>query len=376
MSKQSLMIAAAAASYACGVHAQSSVSLHGILDASLVYISNDNGHSNWQAGSGTVTGSHWGFMGTEDLGQGAKAIFQLENGFSVMNGSLRQGGREFGYQAYAGLSSNQLGTLTLGRQYDSVVDYLAPLSFTGRHPGGNNLSAHPFDNDNLNNSFRVNNAVKYASPNYAGLQFGTLYGFSNEAGGFADNRASSFGASYVRGPLSLAAAFMQINNGGGVNPNGAITSTDSTFVSSLQRVYGAGASYLLGDARIGLVWTRTQLEGLATINGANGLGLAKNGADATFSNYEINGSYRLTPALSLAAEYTYTDSSISTHHPKWHEVSLEADYFFSARSDVYLQGSYQQVIANGSGLTADISGRDMSSSNRQAVIAAGLRHRF
>jgi GBP family porin len=169
---------------------------------------------------------------------------------------------------------------------------------------------------------------------------------------------------------------MQINNGGGVNPNGAITSTDSTFVSSLQRVYGVGASYVLGDARIGLVWTRTQLDGIATINGANGLGLVQNSADAAFSNYEINFSYRVTPALNLGGEYTYTDSSISAHHPKWHEVSLEADYFFSARSDVYLEGTYQQVIADGSKLTADISGRDMSSSSRQAVIAAGLRHRF
>jgi len=227
--KKTLVIAVCAAGYACVAQAQSSVTLYGVIDAGLLYASNQNGHSAWQAGSGDVTGSHWGFVGREDLGGGTRAIFQLENGFSVTNGTARQGGREFGYQALAGLSNNRFGTVTFGRQYDSVVDYLAPLSFTGIHPGGNNLSAHPFDNDNLNNSFRVNNSVKFASNSYEGLRFGALYGFSNEAGGFDDNRLYSFGAAYDAGPLSLGAGYLQANNGGGSNTGGAITLTDRSL---------------------------------------------------------------------------------------------------------------------------------------------------
>jgi GBP family porin len=77
---------------------------------------------------------------------------------------------------------------------------------------------------------------------------------------------------------------------------------------------------------------------------------------------------------------TYTDARLSKassrHHPKWHEVSLEADYFLSKRTDVYLQGTFQQIAADGSGLMADISGQALSSTNRQAVVAAGMRHRF
>jgi general bacterial porin, GBP family len=380
MLRKSLTIAAVAASYTCGTHAQSSVSLSGLIDASLVYTSNVNGHSNWQAGSGAVTGSHWGLMGKEVLGQGTSAIFRLENGFSVMNGSLRQGGREFGYQAYTGLNNDRLGALTIGRQYDSVVDYVAPLSFTGVHPGGNNLAVHPFDNDNLNNSFRVNNSVKYASPTYAGLRFGTLYGSSNEAGGFSDNRAYSFGTSYANGPLSVGAAYLRANNVGNANANGAITSTDQTFVAAGQQVYGAGANYSFNRVRIGFVWTHTKIDSLTTINGANGLGLSQNGSGATFTNYEFSGSYRLTPALNINGEYTFTDGLRSTqsaaHHPKWHEVSLQVDYFFSRRTDAYLQGSYQRIIADGSGLTADISGQGISSSSQQTVLAAGIRHRF
>jgi general bacterial porin, GBP family len=382
MMKKTFATAALATVWACQAHAQTSVTLYGVIDAALVYTDNQAGHSNIQAASGTLTGSHWGFIGKEDLGGGTRAIFQLENGFSVMNGTLRQGGREFGYQAYAGLENNRYGAVTLGRQYDSVVDYLAPLSFTGRHPGGNNLSAHPFDNDNLNNSFRVNNAIKYSSAPLAGLRFGALYGFSNEAGGFSDNRVYSAGANYAMGPLTLAAAYLQANQpGSNANTGGAITLTDRTFIAALQRTYGAGIGYALGSNTVlDFVWTRTQLGGLTTINGATSLGLAQNGAGMSFDNFEVNASYRFTPAFSVTGEYTYTNATMSNasgqHHPKWHEVSLLGDYFLSKRTDVYLQASYQHISSDGSGLTADISGQSVSSSGQQVVVGAGMRHRF
>ncbi|PLZ02519.1 porin [Burkholderia sp. WAC0059] len=379
--KKTFAIAVLATGCASGAYAQSSVSLYGIIDSGLIYTNNQGGAANWQLASGDVTGSHWGIAGHENLGGGNSAIFQLENGFSATNGTLRQGGREFGFQSYAGLSNTRYGAVTFGRQYDSVVDYVAPLSFTGIRPGGNNLSAHPFDNDNLNNSFRVNNAVKYTSASWNGIRFGGLYSFSDEAGGFADNRLYSFGASWDHGPLRVAAAYLQANNPGSAsNAGGAITLTERTFIAALQRIYGAGANYDWGAARLGFVWTRTQLDGLATINGSNGLGLAENGSGADFDNYEINGSYRLTPALVLNGEYTFTQASLSngsgTHHPSWNEVSLQTDYFLSKRTDVYLQASYQHIASDGSGLTADISGQGLSSSDQQVIVAAGMRHRF
>jgi GBP family porin len=341
-------------------HAQSSVTLYGLIDASLLYTNNAQGHASIQAGSGTVTGSHWGLLGREDLGGGYQAIFEIENGFSIMNGSLRQGGREFGYQSYAGLANNRYGTVTLGRQYDSVVDYLAPLSFTGQHPGGNNLTAHPYDNDNLNNSFRVNNAVKFASVPYGGLKFGALYAFSDEAGGFEDNRLYSAGASCDMGPLSFAAGYLQANSPGSSNTNGALTLSDRTFVAALQRIYGAGVNYAIGAARLGFVWTRTQLGGLSTINGANSLGLGQNGQGASFDNFEVNASYLVTPSVALNGAYTYTGGTLSTatgeHRPRWHDVSVQADYFLSKRTDVYVQASYQHIAADGSGLTAISAG--------------------
>jgi predicted porin len=45
-----------------------------------------------------MQGSRWGVFGTEDLGGGLKAVFRLESGFDVNNGSMSQGSRLFGRQ--------------------------------------------------------------------------------------------------------------------------------------------------------------------------------------------------------------------------------------------------------------------------------------
>lgn len=120
---------------------------------------------------------HAGYRGSGRWG--LKAIFRLENGFNVNNGTLGQGGREFGRQAYVGLSSNSIGTFTLGRQYNAIQDVVAPLGVASVLT---QFATHPFDNDNLNNTYRTDNSVKYATPNMAGFQAEALYGFACQWG--------------------------------------------------------------------------------------------------------------------------------------------------------------------------------------------------
>jgi GBP family porin len=377
--KKSLIALGVLGSFAGAANAQSSVTLYGLIDAGVTYTNNQGGSKNVQATSGQVNGSRWGLRGTEDLGGGLKAIFTLENGFNIDSGKLGQNGAEFGRQAFVGLSSEQLGAVTLGRQYDSVVDYLGPLALTGTQYGGTQ-AAHPFDNDNLYNSFRINNSVKYQSVNYGGFKFGGLYGFSNAADGFSDNRAYSFGGSYNYGPLNVAASYMQLNNAGStLNASGAVTS-DATFAASRQRTYGAGVSYAFGPANVGFVFSQTHLDGATGIGAsASGTsnGLTLNGGSARFTNYEVNGRYNLTPALSLSGAYTFTDANLDGVSPKYNQVTLQTAYALSKRTDVYLQGVYQHVSGTGdSGLTADINGLSASSTNSQVAATIGLRHRF
>jgi general bacterial porin, GBP family len=381
--KKTLMVATLSGVFATAVHAQSSVTLYGLVADGLTYTNNQAGEHNFKMSSGSNKDSRWGLLGTEDLGGSLKAIFTLENGFSVRDGTLGNAGREFGRQAFVGLSSNQYGAVTLGRQYDSVVNYLSPLALTGTQYGGTPF-AHPFDNDNLDFTFRINNSIKYQSVNYAGFKFSGLYGFSNDAGGFSNNRAYSFGASYDYGPLNIAAAYLQLNNdvtGGALTntANGAVTG-DNTLVAGLQRTFGAGLKYTFGQATVDFVFTQTKLEdavgisGVA-INATNGVNFTNN--YARFNNYEVNGRYNLTPALSLSGEYTYTDARLDGDKPSFHTFALGSYYFLSKRTDVYLQGEYVHAIGlGGTGLGANITGVGMSSTPNQVSATVGIQHRF
>lgn len=361
--------------------AQSSVTLYGLIDEGLNYTNSVGGHSNVEMQSGFAQGSRWGLRGTEDLGGGLKAVFQLENGFDVNSGALGQAHRMFGRQAWVGMQSATLGTVTLGRQYDSVVDYLAPLTANGNWAGY--LLSHPFDNDNTDNSFRLNNSVKFASNTYGGFSFGGLYGFSNQAGGFANNRSYSVGTQYVGGPVAIAAAYMQINNPGGTN-TGSLAADDTAFFAGRERVWGAGINYTIAEAAIvGFVYSHTDL---TNATGSVYVGnFANEASSLKFDNFELNVKYQFTPSIFAGAMYNYTighfDSTAGNSKPKWQQVGLMGDYKLSSRTDVYVQGMYQHVsgaAASAAPLnTAYITGADAPSSTTNQIMARlCIRHMF
>lgn len=395
--KKTLLVAALSGAFTTYAHAQSSVTLYGLIDAGLTYVSNERigttgttGHSNFAITDGSINRSRWGLRGSEDLGGGLRTIFTLENGFTINNGALGQNSRIFGRQAFVGLSSNQLGTVTLGRQYESTVDDLAPLSGVSSTMGST-FFAHPYDNDNLNNIMRMNNSVKYQSSNYNGLQVEGLYGFSNQAGGFSNNRAYSFGATYGYGPLKFAASYLQLNNGDAYTFNPAVSAgnaggatgagTDTQFTSSMQRTFGAGSNYSFGPGTVGFVFTETKLQNATSINntGSSAISLGAGGTNLRFDNYEINARYNLTPAMALIGSYTFTDGKTGVRgatSPKWNQVNLLADYLLSKRTDVYLEGQFQTLSGGGNVFTADINGLSPSANNRQLAVTAGVRTRF
>ena len=122
--KKIILAAGLLSGVACMAQAQTNVTIYGVIDLGLNYTNNVGGKNDVQMESGYAQGSRLGFKGNEDLGGGLSALFQLENGFAADTGKLGQGGLMFGRQALVGLSSKTAGTVTLGRQYDSVVDFL------------------------------------------------------------------------------------------------------------------------------------------------------------------------------------------------------------------------------------------------------------
>jgi general bacterial porin, GBP family len=370
-------------------HAQSSVTLYGLLDTSLVYVDNatkSGTHQNtsqFLENSGSLSTSRWGLRGNEDLGGGLSAVFDLENGFMGNNGTMKNGNDMFGRQAWVGLRSNQYGTVTIGRQYDFMVDYVAPMSATGSGWGGN-LAAHPFDNDNLDNDMRLNNSVKFSSTSYGGFKAGAMYAFSGDAGSAGNNNAYSLGASYGNGPFTVAAAYIQINRSNSlVNTTGAVSTGDGDYLTEGgdQRIYGVAASYQFGDkSTISAVYTHS-----VTYN-ITGLDLASStvtGSSLKFDNFEINGRYFVRPDLSLALAYTYTMGALAgagsaSADPHWNQFVAQADYSFSKSTDVYIETVYQRTGGTNGNSVFNAQDYNMttSSSNSQVVAAFGLRHRF
>ena len=194
--KKKIVVAAALSSVGVIAHAQSSVTLYGLIDAGVSYVSHaatSTGHGQlFKYGDGVAQGSRWGLRGVEDLGGGLQALFTLESGFSSGDGTLGQGGALFGRQAYVGIAKKGLGSVTLGRQYSFSTDYLGGnYTMGGQTPAGN-YAYHINDLDQLTAS-RINNAVKFSSANFSGLTFGAMYGFSNQAGSFAGSPTTSAG---------------------------------------------------------------------------------------------------------------------------------------------------------------------------------------
>jgi len=422
--KKSLLALAALSAFASVVHAQSSVTLYGIIDEAAVYESSQKtGGANTVASPNVggkkialdslsgLNGSRWGLKGTEDLGGGLKAVFQLENGANINTGGFGQGGLEFGRQAYVGLSSTHLGTVTAGRQYDAVVDFIGPMIFADQI--GSAYSALPGDVDNANNGQRINNTIKYTSPNFNGLTFEGLYSLGGVAGEITRNSVYSGAVGYANGPFALAAAILHVdqpnvsyfsNSAIGANSIGTAASSVTTTSNPMYGGYvnansfqsaAAGGTYALGPANFGLIYSNVKFSGLGSslsaISAAAGIPAGNGVGEAVFNSLEANFTWHWTPALQTGGAYSYTKgtnvqfsglTSNGTHNSDgvhYNQFSLSTDYALSKRTDVYILGVYQiasGVDSTGTGATAAINTLSGSTNNHEGVVRVGLRHKF
>jgi predicted porin len=379
------MLAAASAA-----HAQSSVTLYGIIDVGIGYThntavapsaGNNSGNASTTVGfnNGTLSGSRWGLKGTEDLGGGLSAVFQLENGFNPSTGALSSSGIEFNRQAYVGLSSNNYGTLTLGRQYDPTVDMIQPLTEDNYF---GSIFGTPGDIDNYDNNFRVNNTIKYVSPTYNGLQFEGLYGLGGIAGSVSSGQSYGAGVSYTNGGLALAGAYFVAKTS---NQTTFTSTTDSGtfgsvinngFINSNSLAIGrVGGQYAFGAFTAGASYSNVRYKPVSAF-------VAGNSKTETFNSGAVYLNYQLTSAELVGLGYNLTRSS-GVSGATYHEVSLGSDYSLSKRTDLYLVGAYQK--ANGQTVSggvlvpaaASIGSYGINSgTSSQAMVILGMRHKF
>lgn len=269
--KKTLLAAALTVGFFGVAQAETSVTLYGILDGGIGYqkVDGNIGGEEYTAKktgiiNGVQYGNRWGLKGAEDLGNGLRAVFQLESGFDLGDGQSAQGGRLFGRQATLGLASDAWGRLDIGRQTNIASKYVAGVaspfgaSFMQANAGAVLSSA---------NTVRWDNMVMYQTPNFSGFQFGVGYSFNtngaqnwdidlgNGLNPDDDNvRGITTGLRYENGPIGVALSYDQARQKNRVaNPDGTF-GVDSVTVSE----WNLAGSYDFEVAKLHLAFGQTR----------------------------------------------------------------------------------------------------------------------
>ena len=334
--KKTLIALAALGAMAGVAHAQSSVTLYGLVDAyvgqtsteitsTVAGVSRPKLKQNVVNGSGQ-NNSRWGMRGTEDLGGGMKGLFVLEGGFQPDTGASatvsNQGGSLFGRQAWVGLSSG-FGTVGLGRQYPAYDDlrgatnmiYDSNFATTGTVWG---TGLQDYQN-------RSSNSIKYTSPDFAGFSGAISYGLGENKTATTDAESvASIHVKYANGPLLVGFAH-QTEKQVISTANSLFVSLAPATVNSTRKYNMVGASYDFGVAKV-----------TAQYNQAKG----QTSATASNKDKEVNVGVSVPfGAAAIAAGYSRAKADGSgvgnTGSNKGTGVSLLGTYALSKRTNLY-----------------------------------------
>lgn len=222
MFKKTLAAVAVLGAFAGSAFA-ANVTMYGVVDTGLGFTSKDKGDgeeiNTFDMRSGQNSGARLGLKGEEDLGNGVKVGFVLENGFDTDDGELGNGGRLFGREAllYVG---GDFGELGMGRQgelasgngrYGIFGGKVSPFS-----TGWSDIAGHKYV---MGAGFdRMDNTITYKTPTFAGFNVLAQYSFKKDSvkdtgreGSSDVNRQYALGASFTAGDLYLTGIVTQTN---------------------------------------------------------------------------------------------------------------------------------------------------------------------
>lgn len=369
-------------------HAQSSVTLGGLLDVGVAAYSNSNGQTLYKMQDAGILPTKLFFRGTEDLGGGLHATFSLDSLFDLSNGAIdaQSHGNLFEDSSWVGLRKDQAGEVRFGRQNDFAFDAFllggidpatgiaggllnfrtgsfgaaltglttpaqigaalgagVPLNFapivTGGVPTG--LSAITWDRAG---GTRMSNAVKFTSADFNGLSAGAMYSFGGVAGDFSNGSGKSAMIRYTYGLTRAAVVYTDQNysviNGG--------HSGMSNLLAGVRTAFG------------GFQLTGMYSNARNTYTGAMIYALAAGLDHDIVANWKLGGTY------------TYENGNALLKNVIVNQYALQLTHTLSKRTSVYLASVYQRT--NGA-YVADIA-NIVSSGKIQSVTELGMIHRF
>ncbi|KQQ32497.1 porin [Duganella sp. Leaf126] len=332
--------------------AQSNVTIYGIIDTGVEYLSNAGpGGSALRVSSGGMNNSRLGFRGSEDLGGGLKAVFNLESGLLTDVGAYDGG--LFRRQANVGLEG-AFGRVVIGRSFTTVYDFIVgfdPMAYAPYYSWASSGSASGASTYSMATS--ADNIVKY-SLDSGPLKFGATYAFGEQTTGIADGARMQLATAYTAGMFSLVATAEQSNG----NNVAATDRHDKTNVVHL------GGMVSSGDFKVQLVGRTYKTE-------SNNRALP----DVRANTYWAGLTYKATPAMTLVGAVYYTDvrnvAAGADADPKMYVA--RARYALSKRTDVYLTGAYTRAK---NGKLISLSRNEAGFADHQRALMAGVQHRF
>ncbi|BEV17886.1 porin [Herbaspirillum sp. DW155] len=347
------MLAAFAALTASGAQAQSSVTIYGLIDSGVEYLTNANaaGNSLVRLSSGTMNTSRIGFRGTEDLGGGLKAVFQLENGFKLDNGGLDGDANQlFNRQSNVGLEGG-FGRVVAGRSFSTTYDFILPfdpMGYSANYSWVTSAGATGGRKDGMPTG--VSNLVKYQGE-FGGVKVGAMYGFGEVAGDTGNGAKYGVGLGWGSGPFSVAATY---------DRNNSTTTANTAYDRATSAHLAAG--YQPADAWKFNLGYRYYKKTLAS------------GATDLRSDFFWGGvTYKFTPAMSVIGAIYYQNIKNVANDADPIMYSLRLKYAMSKRTDLYLSTAYAKARNNQLvGLSRDDAGFGSS----QFGMTLGMQHRF
>jgi predicted porin len=350
--KKSLIALAALSAFATAAQAQSSVTIYGIADVGLSSVKNTASnvtttYTTSGDGTGSLSSSRLGFRGTEDLGGGLKANFNVEWGGSYSNGAVPSA-----RVSYVGLSDATKGEIRLGKQ----VGLAHSIGAANQAGGANNTPGHIYYNTANStaderiwaNDVLVDNQTQYHSPRIAGVQAKLAYGQNTtqiQSGNTTGTRQTGIALNYTVGKLTLDAGQTTLFT------HGASTATASNEVIRL-----LGATYDFGVAKLFVLNAESKTE-----NGSTNVQSAKNAATEIGVRVPVNAKVDLW--ANVFDGDGETTAGAGRVDRKGNQIGV--GYNFSKRTLAYAMIGQQEETTVSSGATEKVK-----------ATVVGVRHSF
>ena len=381
--KKSLIALAVASAAMAGSAYAANVEVYGLIDTSLAYVYADpdaaghDGQGKFTMENAREFGSRFGLRGSEDLGNGMKVGFVLESGIKSDSGELDQGGRLFGREAHINLTGD-FGYLAFGLQpvFGSTLGQhglfraIDPLfaNYTEAF-GSGHASASMWT--------RVDNAISYVTPNWAGFNFYGMYSFENDStkpydrnadeGSSGVDRYAALAARYQQGALEMVAVY-DTTMYGNDRQSAKYDDNGQTFTFGGNYTFAGGLKVLAFGQ-----WFKDQelnragamSDALKLNRGAAGYGFVDGYGVSLGVNYPIGGG-----VAKAQVAYRDMENQLDQEFNRW-TIAAAYDYPLSKRTAVYAMTGYSQESMEGETATGKFD-----ADPKAYEFTVGMVHRF